>query len=380
MGHSRRDFVRISALAGGALGAGVLDLAGAPSALPILERAAAPLKILVLGGTGFIGPHEIRYALARGHEVTMFNRGRSNPALFPNVERLIGDRDNQLDVLRGRQWDVVIDNSGFFPRHARLAAELLEPNVGIYLFVSSISAYDMETLQPWEHPDEATTATMEDPTDESEGPYGPSYGPRKALCEQEILKVFGADRTTIVRPGLITGPGDPTDRIRHWFARAERGGEILIPGMPDAPVQYIDARDLSGWMVRLLEDGTTGMFNGVGPHDPRTAAELVYGLASAVGSERTFTWVDWEFILAREVSGFGYLPIVSPDAEALMMVYNLNSSESGLNYRSFAEITRDMYAEYITLSNGGYTENFGWRAGASSEAEAELLKAWHDRA
>ena len=273
----------------------------------------------------------------------------------------------------------MIDNSGFFPRHARLSAELLEPNVGMYLFVSSISAYDLETLQPWDHPEEAPMATMEDPTDESGGFYGAAYGPRKALCEQEILKVFGSDRTTIVRPGLITGPGDPTDRIRHWFARAERGGEILIPGTPDGPTQYIDARDLSGWIVRLLEDGTSGMFNGVGPRDPLTVAELVYGLVSAIGSARSFTWVDWDFLLEQESPGFSYIPIVAPNAAPLMMAYNKNSSDSGLSYRSLAETTRDMYAEYVTLLDGGYTENFGWRAGPSSEAEADLLKAWHNR-
>ncbi len=229
----------------------------------------------------------------------MFNRGHSNPELFPGVERLIGDRDDRLNTLRGHRWDVVIDNSGFFPRHTRLSAELLEPNVGIYLFVSSISAYDLERLQPWDHPEEAPIATMADPTDESGGPVGPFYGPRKALCEQEVLKVFGSERTVIVRPGVITGPGDPKDRIRHWFARAERGGEILIPGTPEGPVQYIDVRDLSGWIVRLLEDGTSGVFNGVGPRDPLTAAELVYGLVSAVASERSFTWVDWEFLLEQ---------------------------------------------------------------------------------
>jgi 2'-hydroxyisoflavone reductase len=374
----RRNFLRLSALAGGALGVGAFDLAGQPMAAPVVSSADSPLKILVLGGTGFIGPHEIRYALARGHEVTMFNRGRSNPELFPNVERLIGDRDAQLEALEGRQWDAVIDNSGFYPRHARLSAELLEPNVAQYLFVSSISAYDGETLQPRQHPDEAPYATMADPTDESEGPYGPSYGPRKALAEQEVLKVFGSERTTLVRPGLITGPGDPTDRIRHWFARAEMGGEILVPGPVDGPVQYIDARDLSGWMIRLLEDGTPGNFNGVGPRDDMTTAELVYGLAAAVSSSRTFTWVDWDFLVENEFMA-GYTPIVPPGAEPFMTIYNQNSVDSGLTYRSWAETTRDMYAEYLTIANGGYTEGFGWRAGLSPEDSARALAAWHEQ-
>lgn len=380
MSPTRRDFVRLSVAASGVLAGGGLSAleVRADEKAPV-RPAPAPLDILVLGGTGFIGPHEIRYALDRGHNVTMFNRGRSNTQLFPDVERLIGDRGGDLDALKGRQWDVVIDNSGFYPRHARLSAELLEPNVGMYLFVSSISAYDPATLQPHERPTVAPLATMADPTDESESPYGPSYGPRKALCEAEISEVFGSDRTTIVRPGLITGPGDPTDRIRHWFARAERGGEILVPGTPDGPTQYIDARDMTAWMVRLMEDGTAGTFNGVGPKDALSSAELVYGLAAAVPSERRFTWVDWDFLEANEVNGFAYNPLVPPAGVPFMTIYNADAVESGLSYRTLADTVADMYDEYLTVSNGGFIENFGWRSGLSSEAEAQALSAWHSR-
>jgi 2'-hydroxyisoflavone reductase len=378
MTTSRRDFVRLSTTAGaalGALGGGALDLAASEA----LGTAPSPpprrLKILVLGGTGFIGPHEIRFALSRGHEVTMFNRGRSNPELFPDVERLIGDRAGELDSLRGRQWDVVVDNSGFYPRHARLSAELLEPNVGMYLFVSSISAYDPTSLQPLQHPDEAPYATMEDPTDESESPYGPSYGARKALCEMEIMEIMGPDRTTLVRPGLITGPGDPTDRLRHWFTRVERGGEILVPGEPSDPVQWIDARDLSAWIVRLMEDGTPGRFNGVGPRTLKTAADLVHGMASAIDSERTFTFVPWSFMQENEIPA-GYLPMAPPVVAGYRQVYNANSVESGLSFRTLAEITRDMYDEYVTIANAGYEENWGLRAGLSREDEAAALELW----
>ena len=309
----------------------------------------------------------------------MFNRGRSHPDLFPHVERLIGDRDDQLDALRGQRWDAVIDNAGFFPRHARLSAELLEPNVGTYLFVSSISAYDLGRLRPWDRPEDAPIATMEDPADESGGPSGRFYGPRKALCEQEVLKVFGSERTLIIRPGIITGPGDPKDRVRHWFARAERGGEILVPGPHEGPVQYIDVRDLSGWMVRLLEDGASGVFHGVGPGDRLTSAEFVYGLVSAVDSELWFTWVDWELLLDGEEPELRYFPLVGPNAAPMMMISNQSSTGSGLLYRPLAETVHDLYAEYVALSDGSGPENFGWRGVPSSADEAELLKAWYER-
>jgi 2'-hydroxyisoflavone reductase len=388
MSPDRRDFLRTAGLAGGAIAFGAVDVRGsAPTSDHAEQRPTgagkvAPLDVLILGGTGFIGPHEIRYALAQGHNVTMFNRGRTNPDLFPDVERLIGDRDEQLDSLRGRQWDVAIDNSGFYPRHARLSAELLEPNVGMYLFVSSISAYS-EALQPEQDEYDAPYAMMDDPTDESGGPYSQFYGPRKALCEQEIERVFGADRTTIVRPGLITGPGDPTDRIRHWLARVDRGGEILIPGEPGDPVQYIDTRDLSAWIVRLMEDGTSGQYNGVGPAHDMTHTEMVHGLAAASNTPRSFTWVSEDFLAEHAVDGRSiagaYSPWTPAGSRAFMQVYNDASMESGLTYLPFAETVRAMYEEYVTVSTGGYVENFGWRGGAPLEIQHRILAAWHAR-
>ena len=187
------------------------------------------MNLLVLGGTGFIGPHEINYALSRGHTVTMFNRGKTAPGMFPDVENLIGDRDDQLDALKGRDWDAVIDNSGFYPRHARLSAELLNGHVGQYMFVSSISAY-AESLTVEDDEFSAAYATMDDPTDESDPPYGRSYGARKALCEQEVVKVFG-DNAINIRPGIITGVGDPTERLRHWLVRMQ--GRMLMALSPN---------------------------------------------------------------------------------------------------------------------------------------------------
>ena len=180
---------------------------------------------------------------------------RPNTGMFPDVEALIGDRDDQLDSLKGRDWDAVIDNSGFYPRHARLSAELLSGHVDKYMFVSSISAYGDE-LTVADDELSAPHAVMDDPTDESDSIYGRTYGARKALCEQEITKVFG-DKAINIRPGIITGSGDPTQRLRHWLLRMQAGNEILVPGIEQLPVQYIDASDMTGWMVRMLEEGGT---------------------------------------------------------------------------------------------------------------------------
>jgi len=390
MRKSRRDFLRISAAASGALGLGraapLLGLAetrslssaspeGSPGASP-----PAPLRILILGGTGFIGPHQVRYALERGHTLTLFNRGRTNPGMFSNVETLIGDRDGQLDALRGREWDVVIDNSGFYPRHVRDSAELLVDSVGTYMFVSSISAYDT-TLKPGQDEYEAPIATMADPTDESESPYGPSYGARKALCEQVVLEVFGEERTNVVRPGLITGPGDPTDRIRHWIARVERGGEILAPGKPTDPVQLIDARDLTDWMVRMLEQGDVGLYNGVGPESPLSIAEMVYGIRAVSNSVVSFTWVSSEFLAEHEVPGFRYQPWIASDSPfaGFNYVTHARSLATGLTFRPLATTAVDMLEEYLEAPQADRDEGLGRRGGVSWEQEAELLEAWHAR-
>ena len=229
MTTSRRSFIRAATSIGA--------LAALPGSAFAQGTASKSLDILVLGGTGFIGPHEINYARARGHNVTMFNRGKTAPGMFPDVEALIGDRDDQLDSLKGRDWDAVIDNSGFYPRHARLSAELLHGHVNAYMFVSSISAYadDMKVDD-----DEFSTAyaVMDDPTDESDSPYGRTYGARKALCEQEVTKVFG-DKAINIRPGIITGTGDSTERLRHWLKRMQAGNEILVPGVEDLPVHAV---------------------------------------------------------------------------------------------------------------------------------------------
>jgi len=364
MKTSRRSFIR-SASAVGAL-------AALPGSFFAQGSAPKPLDILILGGTGFIGPHEINYARSRGHKITMFNRGKTAPGMFPDVETLIGDRDDQLDSLKGRDWDAVIDNSGFYPRQARLSAELLHGHVGQYMFVSSISAY-AESLTVEDDEFSAAYGVMDDPSDESEHIYGPSYGPRKALCEQEVTKVF-ADKAINIRPGIITGIGDPTERLRHWLRRMVAGNEILVPGVKDLPVQYIDAADLCGWMVRMLEDGSgSGPYNAVGAEEPYRARPLLESLRDAIGSKSTLTWIDWEWIRkeAAEVPSYG--PWYGQGPIPFMQVNNDRALATGLAFRPIVDTAKDMIAK---LDQRAVPE---WgRAGFDFETEAALLKKWHE--
>lgn len=370
---TRRDFVRTTAAATGAL---TLACSGSDSGGRTSREASGndgPLDILILGGTGFIGPHEVDYARSRGHTLTLFNRGRTNPELFPGIEQLRGDRGGDLASLEGREWDVVIDNSGFYPRHVRLSAELLEGAVDRYMFVSSISAYD-EALPAGVDEYNAPIATMENPTDESEGPYGPSYGPRKALCETEVLKVFGEDRTVIVRPGLITGPGDPTDRIRHWLARMSLHDEVLVPGYAGDPVQLIDARDMTGWMVRMLEQGDVGIYNAVGPDYQMTMDELVNSARGATGSDCELVWVSDEFAIEKQIAG-AYSPwIPASGPRGFMLVNNGRALGTGLAFRPLDDILADLLVEY--RARVAEDETFGTRGGAPFEREADLIAEW----
>ena len=363
MKTSRRSFIRSASAVG--------VLAALPGSVLAQSSAPKPLNILILGGTGFIGPHEINYARSRGHNITMFNRGKTAPDMFPDVEALIGDRDDQLDSLKGRDWDAVIDNSGFYPRHALLSAELLHGHVGQYMFISSISAY-AESLTLEDDEFSAAYGVMEDPTDESEYIYGPTYGPRKALCEQEVTKVFG-DKAINVRPGIITGTGDPTERLRHWLRRMQAGNEILVPGVQDLPVQYIDAADMCGWMVRLLEDGSgSGPYNAVGAEEPYRARPLLEGLRDATGSTSTLTWIDWEWIRKEKSEDPNYGPWYGAGPTPFMQVNNDRALATGLTFRPIADTAKDMIAK---LDERAAPERR--RSGFDLETEAALLKKWH---
>ncbi|MDE0259958.1 MAG: SDR family oxidoreductase [Gemmatimonadota bacterium] len=379
--QNRREFLKTTATAAGALGLGV---ACAPS--DDQEAAGpAPMSILVLGGTGFIGPHMVRYAASRGHTVTLFNRGRTNTHLFPELEKLVGDRDGDLTALEGRRWDAVIDNSGFVPRHVRDSAALLSDS-GQYMFVSSISAYkDLVTEGITEDYD---VGRLEDPTVEEV--TGETYGPLKALCEEAVQEVFG-DRANIVRPGYIVGPGDNTDRWTYWPVRVAAGGDMLAPGTPDQPIQFIDARDLGAWMVRMLEDRIGGVFNGVGPTEAVTWDGFFQACREVSGSDTEMHWVDSGFLQEQGVA----FPIWAARDSSFGAVHSVDLSraiEAGYTSRPMEETIGDTLEWWSGLTeedrpggvmfSGLRTREMGFEPATIDqmlEAEAELLSAWAAR-
>lgn len=376
MSTDRRDFLRRSALAGGALGLGITPgslqaLAGTQTTNPHVRA----LRILILGGTGFIGPFQVRYARARGHTVTLFNRGRTNAGLFPDVETLIGDRNGQLDALKGRSWDVVIDNSRSNPDWVRMSAELLKDSVDRYFYVSSRSAYASTSRIPMTA--DAPTFTYETAGVSPDAERLP-YGLAKALSEREAQRIF-VGRTNIVRPGLIIGPGDETDRFTYWPVRIHRGGEVLAPGDPSDPIQIIDVRDLTEWMIRMAEDGHTGVFNGVGPATPRPIAELLYGIRAVTTAETTFTWVNHDFLTDIGIRPYSHMPVWMPPTEGRegFARFDLTPEvEAGLTFRPLAVTARETLEYHFSRSPERQGE---LRAGISAEREAEVLAAWHTK-
>src|SRR5690242_1284476 len=249
---TRREFLKASLLA---------------AALPRIVRVQRnkSLDILVLGGTGFIGPHLVRHAVARGHRVTIFTRGRHDAKLPDSVARLIGDRNGQLDALKGRRWDAVVDDSATNPEWVRMSTELLKEAVGAYLFTSSTGVY-YPYLRRGLDESSSVRYDADDPKDGSA-----TFGVAKALCERQTLGGFG-NRAVVVRPTYIVGPGDTSDRFPYWPVRLARGGEVLAPGRRDDPVQFIDVRDLAEFMVHLLEEKRSGIYNVVGPRSPMTVS------------------------------------------------------------------------------------------------------------
>ena len=336
------------------------------------------IRLLILGGTGFIGPHQVRYALERGHEVTIFNRGQSAPGMFPEVEELTGDRAaGGLDALRGRRWDAVIDNSASrsdAPDWVRDSANLLKDQADQYLFISTRSVFRDLSAVPATV--DAPLLTRETTSGWSEGqPY--PYGLAKALAEGEAAAAFG-DRTTIVRPGLIVGPGDETDRFTYWPVRIERGGEVLAPGDPEADrIQVIDVRDLCEWVVRLSEDRTYGTFMGIGPENGRSMAEFLYGIAAVTTAPLSWTWVPREFLAEQGFRPYREMPVWRPPTPGFEGFARFDLSRevaAGLTFRSLADTAEATLAYHRSRPAERRAQ---LRAGASPEAEAEVLAAWH---
>ena len=329
------------------------------------------MKLLILGGTSFLGRHIVEIAQARGHDITLFNRGQRNPDIFPNVEKLRGNRDGDLSALQGRSWDAAIDTSGYVPRVVRASAELLADAVGHYTFISSISVFsDFSVIGVDES---SPVGTLDDPTVEEI--TGETYGPLKALCEQTVEHALPG-RALIVRPGLIVGSYDPTDRFTYWPHRVAQGGEVLAPAHPDYPVQVIDAHDLAAWIVSMVEARQTGVYNATGPDYTLTLGSLLDTCRAVGGGDATITWVAEQFLLDREVEPWGQLPLWVPEsdpANAGFSAVNCRKAiAAGLTFRPIADTVRDTLAWDATRP-----ADYSWRAGLPRERESELLQAWH---
>ncbi len=346
-------------------------------------KAPKPLHILILGGTGFTGPYQVKYALARGHKVTVFNRGKTHPGeLPPEVEQLTGDRNGQLDALKGRKWDVVIDNPTMLPKWVHDAAEILKGNVGRYVFISTISVYgdvakpgmdETAPLAKYEGKD-----AMKETRDTVVASKFALYGPLKALSEAEAEKWFPG-KTLVIRPGLIVGPGDETDRFTYWPVRIDRGGEVLAPGNPDDPVQFIDARDLAEWTIRMVEQGETGIYNATGPATPLGVGGMLEGIRSALGSEAKFTFVPADFLEKEKVAPWSDMPVwVPPSGEdgGLGAVSIKKALAKGLTFRPLAVTARDTVAWFKSQPKERQEK---LKAGITPEREAEVLAAWHKK-
>ena len=377
MTQDRRDFLRTAGAAGLAVGMGVrpASATGIETRLAPPPRPPRALRILVLGGTSFIGPHQVQYALDRGHEITLFNRGRTNTDLFPGVERLVGDRNGDLDALAGRTWDVCIDNSASNIRWVELSTAALRDSVDRYFYVSSRSAYADTGAIPMtaDHPTFTyESAGVSRDADRDRLPYGL----QKALCERQTQEVFGA-RACIFRPGLIIGPRDRTDRFTYWPVRIHRGGEVLSPGDGSDPIQIIDARDFSEWMIRMAEDGHTGVYNAVGPAIPRPMDQLLYGIRAVTTAETTFTWVETDFLIERDVRPYREMPVWMPPLpgrEGYARFDLTPEIERGLTFRSLAVTTQDTLEYHFSRPA---EEQWPLRAGLTPEREVEVLAEWH---
>ena len=324
------------------------------------------MKILIIGGTRFLGRHLVESALARGHEVTLFNRGKTDPTLFPQVETILGDREHDLDKLSGRAWDAVIDVAGYVPRIVRLSAQGLERSVGRYVFISSDSVYAGFSKVGIDESD--AVGKIED--ESFEEITGESYGPLKALCEKAVQDIYG-ERALIVRPGLIVGPNDPTDRFTYWPVRVARGGDVLVPEKPNVPVQIIDVRDLSDFIIKLIEEKASGIYNATGPDSELTLGAMLEACKEVSGSDANFRWASVEFLNQNNIAPWSDMPVWVPDTEEDAGFSRVDISKAinaGLTFRPLEETVRDTIDWAATRPS-----DHEWRAGLKAEREAELL-------
>ena len=379
---TRRDFLRQTSLLAASLAASRLALGRQATAKPAPDaKPAAPakadrkLKILILGGTSFLGPCVVRRAVERGHTMTLFNRGKTDPSAFPELEKLKGDRNTgDLKALEGREWDAVVDTSGYFPKQVRDSVSLLADHVSQYLFVSTISVYE-----PIDEPGRDESAPLSklpanvDP-DTVKQISAANYGALKALCEQAAEKEMPG-QVTNVRPGLIVGPHDDSDRFTYWPVRVAGGGEVLAPGTPEDPVQFIDVRDLGDFIVNCLEHSTVGVMNAVGPKGGLPIGKLLEACKEAAKSDATFTFVPDDFLEAQKIGEWVDMTTwVSPrrPGGGLAALSIERALKAGITFRSPVETARDTLEWYRATNRKA---NFPF----TKEREAAALVAWHEK-
>ncbi len=366
MTTKRREFLKCAAAAGAWLGLGA-----ARSALP---KKGTGKRLLILGGTSFLGPQLVDAARDLGFTITLFNRGKTNPEMFPDLEKLRGDRDGNLKALEGRSFDVVVDTSGYVPRHVRDSATMLAATAKLYVFISTISVY-RDTSRPGM--DETTpVGTLEDETVEKV--TGETYGPLKALCEKAAETAMPG-RVTVIRPGLIVGPQDPSDRFTYWPVRVSRGGEMLAPGSPSDPVQFIDVRDLADWTIRMSRDGATGVFNATGPQKELGMGRFLETCRKVSRSRATLTWADAAFLEQQKVAAWSDMPCWVPPTGETAGFSRASSARAlarGLTYRSLDRTVGDTLSWWKSLSK---ERQSALKAGVSPERETEVLAALRAR-
>lgn len=376
MKKSRRKFLGVSL----AVGLGSVVKAKTSTRLLNVEKSEKKLKILILGGTSFLGPHQIAYALERGHEISIFTRGKTvpkvHPELFSKVERLIGDRENNLEALKNRKWDVVIDNSGRKTKWTEDTAQLLKDNAELYLYTSSISVFypftgdDFSEARPLVTKIPEGTSEQEKPTFE--------YGVMKATSELATLDAFGPDRSIIVRPTLIVGPGDRTDRFPYWMTRIEKGGDIIIPGASDEVIQYIDVRDLAQWMIRLLENKAAGIYNGSGPGFSMTTNAFVHGIHASFNSPVNYIQIDdQDFLQENGIIGIQPWVIQLPKYAGMSKSENSKAIKAGLLFRPLSETvqaTKDWW--YSDAVDQERRDNILNGEGSMMQREKAILEKW----
>ena len=351
--------------------------------LPIeRSRNEKKLKILILGGTSFLGPHQIAYAIKRGHRVSTFTRGKTIPKIHPDVfsqvEQLVGDREDNLEALKNRKWDVVIDNSGRKTKWTQDTARLLVDHVDLYMYTSSLSVYYPFVGKDFTENRSLVTEIPDDVSEQEKPTY--EYGVMKATSELATLNTFGPERSVIVRPSLIVGPGDRTDRFPYWLARLEKGGEIIIPGKRDEVVQYIDVRDLAEWMIRLLENRAVGIFNGSGPGFKMTTNAFVHGVHASFNSPVNYTQIDdVSFLQKNGIIGLQPWVIQLPQYAGMSKSDNSKAIAADLRFRSLSDTvwaTREWwYSDAVTQER---RNNILTGEQSLMQREMDILASWKE--